>query len=75
LAIFDSGVRELFLKFFLIKTIFDFMWIYPVLKFFRRRDLLLLFPVLIILHLLYIIYIGIMGQMNKKYEWKGRMVQ
>lgn len=58
----------------LAKIIVEFLFLYDVTGFARRRNLLLLLPVLNILHMLYIVYIGIAGN-SGKYNWKGRMVK
>ncbi|WP_448635957.1 glycosyltransferase family 2 protein [Pedobacter panaciterrae] len=58
----------------LAKIIVEFLFLYDVTGFARRRKLLLLLPVLNILHMIYIVYIGIAGN-SGKYNWKGRMVK
>lgn len=58
----------------LAKIIAEFLFLYDVTGFARRRKLLFLLPVLNILHMIYIVYIGIAGN-SGKYNWKGRMVK
>ncbi|ATP59338.1 glycosyl transferase [Pedobacter ginsengisoli] len=58
----------------LAKIIVEFLFLYDVTGFARRRKLLFLLPVLNILHMIYIVYIGIAGN-SGKYNWKGRMVK
>lgn len=58
----------------LAKIIVEFLFLYDVTGFAKRRKLLILLPVLNILHMIYIVYIGIAGN-SGKYNWKGRMVK
>lgn len=58
----------------LFKMIAEFLFLYDVTGFAKRRKLLVLLPVLNLLHILYIIYIGIAGNTGK-YNWKDRMVK
>ena len=58
----------------LAKIIVEFLFLYDVTGFARRRKLLVLLPALNILHMIYIVYIGIAGN-SGKYNWKGRMVK
>jgi len=46
----------------------------PVTGFFKRRDLLWLLPVVCVLHIIYFVYIGLIGNKGK-YMWKGRLVK
>ncbi|MCJ0741278.1 glycosyltransferase family 2 protein [Pedobacter montanisoli] len=57
-----------------IKFVAEFIFLYKVTDFFKRRTLLGLLPVLTLLHIIYIVYIGIAGN-SGKYNWKGRMVK
>ena len=65
------------LKFLLIqlslKLLIEFIFLFDVTNFFKRKQLLVLLPILNIPHILYFIYIGILGN-SGKYNWKGRMV-
>lgn len=56
-----------------IKFVAEFIFLYNVTDFFKRKALLGLLPVLTLLHVVYIVYIGIAGN-SGKYNWKGRMV-
>ncbi|TDQ06668.1 glycosyltransferase family 2 protein [Pedobacter metabolipauper] len=58
----------------LIKMFFEFLFLYDVTKFAKRQSLLVLFPAVSLLHIVYIVYIGIAGN-SGKYNWKGRMVK
>ena len=58
----------------LVKIFTEFVFLYKITGFMRRRKLLTLLPLLSVLHILYIIYIGIAGN-SGRYNWKGRMVR
>lgn len=55
---------------FLAETLF----LFQMTCFIRRKSLLLYLPVLTILHIFYMIYIGLAGN-SGKYMWKGRLVR
>lgn len=55
------------------KLAVEAFFLYPLCQFAKRRDLLAYLPVLTILHIVYMVYIGIAGNMGK-YQWKGRRV-
>lgn len=52
----------------------ELLFLFPLAGFVNRKKLLLNLPLLSILHVFYIIYIGIAGNTGK-YYWKGRMVK
>ena len=58
----------------LVKMILESLFLWDVTGFAKRRSLLILTPVLTVLHILYMVYIGIAGN-SGKYNWKGRMVR
>lgn len=58
----------------LLKIAVEFAFLNQVTRFARRKVLLQLVPALSILHIFYIVYIGIAGN-SGKYNWKGRMVK
>ncbi len=58
----------------LAKILVEFLFLWGVTGFARRRSLLVLLPLLNLLHILYIVYIGVAGN-SGKYNWKGRMVR
>ena len=72
-AVFLPGYLIVVLAQLLLKIVIEFIFLTDVTGFARRRNLLVLLPVLNIFHVLYIIYIGIAGN-SGKYNWKGRMV-
>jgi cellulose synthase/poly-beta-1,6-N-acetylglucosamine synthase-like glycosyltransferase len=58
----------------LIKIVFEFLFLWDVTRFAKRRELLALMPALSLMHIIYIIFIGVAGN-SGKYNWKGRMVK
>ena len=58
----------------LVKMSLESLFLWDVTGFAKRRGLLILIPVLTVLHILYMVYIGIAGN-SGKYNWKGRMVR
>lgn len=73
--IFPYGESIYFLALqLLIKVFVEMIFLASVTKFFRRKALLFLLPILNPLHILYFVYIGIAGN-SGKYDWKGRTVK
>ncbi|GGC26775.1 glycosyl transferase [Parapedobacter defluvii] len=56
-----------------LKFLIEFIFLYPLCRFAQRKDLLTYLPVLTIVHVVYMVYIGVAGNMGK-YQWKGRRV-
>jgi len=57
-----------------VKTVAEFLFLWPVTRFFRDRWVLPYFPFLQPLHILYIVLAGFLGFFGG-YEWKGRKVR
>lgn len=75
LAIIFTDISLKFLLFQLIcKLTIEFIFLYSVTSFFKRKSLLLLLPLLNPMHVIYFVYIGLAGN-SGKYNWKGRMVK
>lgn len=75
LAIFFASATLPFLIFQLAaKVLTEFVFLYHMMAFFKRKALLWWLPLLNVLHVIYFIYIGIAGN-SGKYNWKGRMVK
>jgi cellulose synthase/poly-beta-1,6-N-acetylglucosamine synthase-like glycosyltransferase len=74
MGIFAGFYFKLALVQLLLKMLFEFLFLYDVTNFARRKKLMVLLPVLNVLHILYIVYIGVAGNTGK-YNWKGRMVK
>lgn len=56
------------------KLLIEFIFLNSMMRFFKRKLLLLWLPVLNVFHIAYFIYIGLAGN-SGKYNWKGRMVK
>lgn len=65
----------LFVFSFFIKMLMDYFFLKNMARFFGRLDLMNTFFSSSVLHLLYIVVVGILGNFIKKYEWKGRRVK
>lgn len=73
-SLFFSGSRTVFLCVLFVKMSAEMLFLFPLTRFIRQEKLLLNLPLLSILHIFYMIYIGIAGNTGK-YYWKGRMVR
>ncbi|WP_346089255.1 glycosyltransferase [Sphingobacterium ginsenosidimutans] len=58
----------------LLKMIVELLFIQPLTNFAKRTNLLWYLPILSLAHILYLAYIGILGNIGK-YDWKGRQVK
>ncbi|MCI0920343.1 glycosyltransferase family 2 protein [Sphingobacterium rhinopitheci] len=58
---------------FVLKIMVEFIFMIPVTSFVNRTSLLWYVPILSIIHTVYIVYIGVAGNIGK-YDWKGRNV-
>jgi cellulose synthase/poly-beta-1,6-N-acetylglucosamine synthase-like glycosyltransferase len=74
LGFFDPYYWQIAILLLAIKLIAELLFIIPIARFIKRPGLLWLLPPLSIIHIFYIIYIGIAGN-SGKYLWKGRMVR
>lgn len=74
---FIFGIKMLYLAIaqFIIKCIIDYVYLGMVSRFFDRSDLMKTFLNSAFYHLIYIIVIGALGNLVKRYEWKGRRVE
>ncbi len=64
----------LFLGLFLVKTIIDYFFLGEMAKYFNRNDLMKNYLVSQVVHILYIAVVGTLGNIKKRYYWKGRRV-
>lgn len=60
---------------FLLKFIFDGIFIFQTLKFFGRLPLIPYMVLVLLFYTPYIIVIGLLGSFSKSYTWKGRQVK
>ena len=58
----------------LLKMLAEFIFLIPVCRFRKRMKLLYYLPLLNLIHMFYLVYIGIAGN-SGKYKWKGRLVR
>lgn len=58
----------------MLKTLIEFLFIYPVATFYNRQKLLNLFPLFQPLHIIYTVIAGWLGMFGS-FEWKGRRVK
>lgn len=65
----------LFIFLFLIKSICDYFFLGEMAKYFNRKDLMKKYWPSQIMHISYIVFIGFMGNIKKKYTWKDRRVK
>ena len=74
LGFFNSYFFYLFLLQFLLKYMVEFVFLLPITLFFKRQGLMSLLLLLSPVHILYFVYVGLIGN-TKKYMWKGRVVK
>ena len=74
LGFYDIYFFKLFALQFLLKYLFELVFLLPITTFFRRQKLVMLLILVIPLHVIYFIYIGIIGNTHT-YTWKGRVVK
>jgi cellulose synthase/poly-beta-1,6-N-acetylglucosamine synthase-like glycosyltransferase len=73
-GLFARGYLQIGLAQLLIKMLIELLFLITVTRFAKRMELLFLIPALNVMHIGYIIFIGIAGN-SGKYNWKGRMVK
>ncbi len=71
---FDNSIIEFFYLAFVLKLSFDGYFMFLMLKFFNNTRYVIYSPLVVFLYVFYILYIGILGNINKTYHWKGRKV-
>ncbi len=77
LLAFWGGIYFVYLGLFQLacKAIVDYPLLSQTSKFFNRKEMMQVFGIASIYHLLYIIVVGFLGGVVKNYEWKGRRVR
>ncbi|WP_143822325.1 glycosyltransferase family 2 protein [Mucilaginibacter pedocola] len=73
LSFYNIFFFKLFLVQFLLKYIFEVAFLLPITSFFKRVNLVGLLIILIPIHIVYFVYVGLIGN-TRKYSWKGRTV-
>jgi cellulose synthase/poly-beta-1,6-N-acetylglucosamine synthase-like glycosyltransferase len=71
---YDIYFFKLFLVQFSLKYIFEFIFLFPIASFFNRIGLMALLILIGPVHIVYFVYVGLMGN-SRKYNWKGRLVR
>jgi len=74
LSFFSTDIFKLFLLQFALKIAFETWFLLPIMRFFKRPAMVPLILLVSPLHVLYLVYIGLISN-NSKYIWKGRMVR
>ena len=74
LAFLNIFYFKLFLLQFFLKFVFEFAYLLPITSFLKRQALTVLLLIMIPVHVVYFVYIGLIGN-TRKYEWKGRLVR
>nr|WP_294943438.1 glycosyltransferase [uncultured Mucilaginibacter sp.] len=74
LGFYDVFFLKLFLTQFLLKYLFEVAFLLPIASFFGRVKLVSLLIILIPIHIIYFVYVGLIGN-TRKYSWKGRVVR
>jgi cellulose synthase/poly-beta-1,6-N-acetylglucosamine synthase-like glycosyltransferase len=74
LGFYDIFYFKLFLVQFLLKYVIEVAFLLPITAFFKRANLVALLVILIPIHIIYFVYVGLIGN-TKKYVWKGRTVR
>lgn len=74
LGFYNIYFFKLFALQFLLKYLFELAFLLPITAFFKRKGLVSLLILIIPLHIIYLVYIGLMGN-ARKYTWKDRVVR
>jgi cellulose synthase/poly-beta-1,6-N-acetylglucosamine synthase-like glycosyltransferase len=74
LSFYNLFYFKLFLVQFLLKYLIEVAFLLPITAFFKRANLVSLLIVLGPIHILYFVYVGLIGN-TRKYAWKGRIVR
>jgi cellulose synthase/poly-beta-1,6-N-acetylglucosamine synthase-like glycosyltransferase len=74
LSFFDVAFFKLLLLQFALKYVFEIVFLIPIMSFFKRPYLVWLLSIISPIHVIYFVYVGIMGN-AKRYDWKGRNVK
>jgi cellulose synthase/poly-beta-1,6-N-acetylglucosamine synthase-like glycosyltransferase len=74
LSFYKLAFFEVFALQLLLKYIFEAVFLLPIMSFFKRSRLIVLLIILSPIHVLYFVYVGLIGN-TSKYQWKGRVVK
>lgn len=73
--IFGKIFLSVFIFMLLSKIIADYFLLRRATKFFNNEDAMLQFAPSLLIHIYYIVSIGILGNLKGSYQWKGRTVK
>ncbi len=65
----------IFLALLSVKLLADYWMLSIITQFFNKGELMRSFFPAQLLHILYIVYFGFIGNLKRKYSWKGRIVE
>ena len=74
LSFYSITFLQLFGMQLLLKYLFETAFLLPITTFFKRSGLIGLLLILSPIHILYFVYVGLIGN-TSKYQWKGRVVK
>jgi cellulose synthase/poly-beta-1,6-N-acetylglucosamine synthase-like glycosyltransferase len=74
LSFYSVSFLKLFALQLAFKYLFEAAFLLPIMSFFKRRELVWLLLILSPIHILYFVYVGLIGN-TSKYSWKGRVVK
>lgn len=74
LGFYNTTFWYLFLTQMLFKYLFEAAFLLPITSFLKRSRLTVLLVLLSPIHIIYFVYVGLIGN-TKKYAWKGRVVR
>jgi cellulose synthase/poly-beta-1,6-N-acetylglucosamine synthase-like glycosyltransferase len=72
---FFTELRRLFIFQIIVKMGIDFLFLREMSLFFNKKNLLRWFIPSCFMHIVYIAFVGLMSQLVKNYEWKGRKLR
>jgi cellulose synthase/poly-beta-1,6-N-acetylglucosamine synthase-like glycosyltransferase len=74
LGFYNIFYFKLFLIQFILKYLIEVAFLLPISAFFNRTKLVGLLIILAPIHIIYFVYVGLIGN-TRKYAWKGRIVR
>lgn len=73
-SFFYTDIKNFLIISFLIKLVFDGIFMLMLLNFFGKTRYILFAPIVLFFYIFYFIYLGIIGNIGTTYQWKGRKV-
>ena len=74
LGFYNVLYLKLFLVQFFLKYLIEVAFLLPIMSFFKRVSLVGLLIILAPIHIIYFVYVGLIGN-TRNYTWKGRVVK